>query len=314
MGETSGELSEQNWRGVIGTFCVSVVALLAICSGYLVMSDPYFVFGRENERVATRVLDVDMRRVKALQIVSRLPQTVIIGSSVVYRGIEPPPGGYNAGFSSAMGYELPVVAAIAARSPFVDTVVFGLDYFMFTDVRVPVRINADLARLDGFAKMLLSALMSTRALEASLQTDSVEPGVWFRSGFRSTPERSSAHTQADDRQQRQNVLPYRPTLIAHLGAALDALPKRNVVIYASPVSAAQWQHVVERGHEADFQRWIEDVSALARARGVPFHDLSRMPIPQDYDPCCGSSGHWFDNLHFKPSIGAAVLQRIGLSR
>jgi hypothetical protein len=93
----------------------------------------------------SRLLDVEMRKIKPLQIARTLPSTLLIGSSVVYRGIDPRELAmdigrpYNAGMSSLMADELPRLATFAADLDSTGRVVISLDYFMFSGLLPPRR-------------------------------------------------------------------------------------------------------------------------------------------------------------------------------
>jgi hypothetical protein len=258
------------------------------------------------------VLDVEMRRAKALHLLLRPASAVLIGSSVAYRGIEPASEDlYNAGIASLMASELPIAAALAAVRAERRAVLIGLDYFMFTDFSAPVHLERSLGRTEGRLKLLASSVLSFHAFRSVWAKQArLEPGVWRRNGFRTTPDRPPHLTRAIAAAQRPNMKPYDARRLALLEDALDLLRDRQVVLYLSPVSRAQRAGLLEEGLAGDFERWRKDVSALASARTMPFYDLVDLDTRDSFDPEHGSSETWFDNLHFKPSLGARVLETV----
>src|SRR3954451_11669127 len=151
-------------RALVASLALSLAAGVAATAA----GDPYWVFRRHPPWLAwtggvNRLLDVDMRRGKALQLFMRPAKTVLIGSSTVYRGIDPSDlvdgAGYNLGLSSLMADELPAIAdLLVARK--VRRVVIGLDYFMFTNFPGPPRLKTGLdhrlARAEAWIKAALS--------------------------------------------------------------------------------------------------------------------------------------------------------------
>lgn len=81
-------------RSFAASFAATVVMILGLLAGLTLWRDPYWVF-RDNPPWtrdgggASRLLDVEMRLIKPLQIARLKPQTLLIGSSVVYRGLDP---------------------------------------------------------------------------------------------------------------------------------------------------------------------------------------------------------------------------------
>ena len=152
-----------NARGFAATFVAVVAAVLLLTAAATLWCDPFWVFRAappwtRDGMGASRLLDTQMRRVKPLQIANLRPGTLLVGSSVVYRGLDPrdlapglPQPAYNAGFSSLMGEELPVLAALARDVDSIRRVVIGLDYFMFTRFPPPPPLRPELASRLGRA-------------------------------------------------------------------------------------------------------------------------------------------------------------------
>lgn len=307
-----------------------IAALILVAAvGLSLLFDPYWAFRTDPPWLkatngANRLLDTDDRRAKPLQFVMRAqPDTVLIGSSVVYRGIDPddlsPESGraFNFGLSALMSYELPTLARLIAAASAPRTVVIGLDYFAFTNFPVHVRVAPALDTGTGRMALVASSLLSWKGFSsarAGYLARTYEPGGWKPNGFRHTPDRSASATLEENRIQAAKLQGFDPALVPHLREALAALHGRRVILYLTPLSEAQRRLFAQKNLLDDWERWRDAMMATARTMNVPLHDLTRVPQFDDFDPAQGSSRYWYDNLHFKPAVGRWVLQRIGLAR
>jgi hypothetical protein len=263
-----------------------------------------------------------MRLIKPLQIVRLKPQTLLIGSSVVYRGLDPrdvsaaPGQVYNAGFSALMVRELPVLAALAVDVGSVKRVVIELDYFMFTAWPPPPPIDRKLATAAGRREALVSVVLNPKVIDNLLGRRSLrtEPGLWRGDGYKATPDFDAALVGRITREQDIAAMLYQPSALSHLERALDLLLGRDVTIVLSPMSAAQRQLIADGGRTPEMTAWRRDVASLAARRGLPFHDFVSDHPFEDFDPGKASSRYWLDTLHFKPEVGRWLLGRIGLGR
>lgn len=321
-GSTDGEA--RRWRDFSRVLALASAALLALGSGWVAYVDPLWIYRETPPWLAwtggaNRLLDAEMRRAKPFQLFSRPAATVLIGSSVVYRGLDGaglPGGAYNFGVSALLADELPTVARLVAARGGVERVAIGLDFYMFTSFPVPTRMAPG---LDGRATRLMARLrapISLRTLGGSMPFiigSAYEGGAWRFDGFKTTTDYAPATTRRIAAAQEFEPLAYRPDLMARLDEALAALESLDVRIYLSPVSAAQRALLARAGRDADLRRWRADAASTAARRGRPFRDLSRLPDYDDFDPERGSSRFWFDNLHFKPELGRRVLDEIGFT-
>ena len=314
----------QSWAHFSQTFLLLVAVGLVGGAGWMVLADPYWAFHRDPPWLAAtsganRVLDTADRRAKPLQFILReAPDAVLIGSSVVYRGIDPahapgPERLFNFGMSSLTSRELPDIAKLVASRPAVAKVFIGLDYFAFTAFAPPVRIDPGLASGAGRAHHVVTSLLTLRGLADSVAAylaPAYEPGGWKRNGFRDTPERGPDQTRRENSVRRGILMPFDPAATANLADALRVLGGRNVSVYLTPVNAAQKRLIDEKGLAGDFDRWRKGVADTAAAAGVRFFDFSDLPMFDDFDSEKGSSQFWFDNLHFKPVVGDWLLARL----
>lgn len=314
-------------NGFAASFAATVMLVVGLLAVLTLWRDPYWVFRdsppwTRDGAGASRLLDVEMRLIKPLQIARLKPQTLLIGSSVVYRGLDPRDasgvGGqvYNAGVSALMARELPTLAALAVDVGSVRQAVIELDYFMFTAWPPPPPIDRKLATASGRREALVSIVLNPKAIDnlRGRQSRRTEPGLWHGDGYKATPDFDAELVGRITREQNIAAMVYRPGDLAHLERALDLLRTRKVTIVLSPMSAAQRQLVMDGGRGAELAAWRRDVAALAAARGLPFHDLVSGHPFEDFDPAKASSRYWLDTLHFKPEVGRWLLGRIGLGR
>lgn len=314
-------------RGFATCFTVTVALAVGLLTALTLWRDPYWVF-RDNPpwtrdgAGASRLLDVEMRLIKPLQIARLKPQTLLIGSSVVYRGLDPRDVStaagqvYNAGFSALMARELPVLAALAVDVGSIRRVVIELDYFMFTAWPPPPPIERKLATASGRREALVSTVLNPKVIDnlsgsRSLRT---EPGLWHVDGYKATPDFDAELVGKVTREQNIAAMVYRPDDLAYLERGLDLLRGCDVTIVLSPMSAAQRQLVLDGGRAAELAAWRKDIAALAARRALPFHDFVSDHPFEDFDPGKASSRHWLDTLHFKPEVGRWLLGRIALGR
>ena len=313
------------WRQFSLVIVGLVVAALAGSASWMIHADPFWAFRKDPPWLAAtggrnRVLDTEDRRAKPLQFILREPpDTVLIGSSATYRGIDPDRAlgaghAFNFGLSSLTSRELPTLASLVASHPEVRHVIVGLDYFAFTRFSPPVKVSDSLAGAAGRAHHVLTSLLSWRSLESSataVVAATLEGGAWKRNGFRDTPDRGAALTAREDRAQLEILLPFEPALVAHLTTALMRLNGRDVAVYLSPVSGAQRRLLDAKGLARDFSSWRAVMAEAARSAGARFYDLADVPDFDDFDPTLGSSHYWFDNLHYKPVVGDWILRQLG---
>lgn len=313
--------------GFAAAFGITLAVILTLVSGLTFWRDPLWVFREAPPWTrdgigASSVLDVEMRLVKPLQLARIRPGTVLVGSSVAYRGLDPhdlskqvPQPAYNAGISSLMAAELPTMAALIVDIGSVRRVVLGLDYFMFTRMLPPPPMRPALATRAGRFDALVGTVLNPDAIERLARRGQVrtEPGAWRGDGFKITPDFDAALTQRVAAAQDIAAMAYWPERLRDLDTALTRLSGMELSLYLSPMSAAQRRLIVQGGRAAEFARWRADVAALAAAKGLTLHDLVDAHPFEDFDPTQGSSHFWIDNLHFKPELGRWILARLGLA-
>jgi hypothetical protein len=313
------------WRRPLLLGAAMLVAALALVAARVVWFDPYWLFRAEppwlsQDDGSNRLLDRQMRRAKSLQLMTRRFDTVLMGSSTTYHGLDPrdaDPGPrlYNAGISGVLADELQTVAAIIASRGQARRVVLGLDYYMFSRSDRTVQLDRRLRSPLGRANALAGAVIGRYAIHDAWESEvgaRTDPGRWTRDGFRITPKLEPELTRMNDAIRRRTTVALQPSTYGALHAALDRLRGREVVVYLAPVSPAQRHVLADLGLLDDLARWRENMRDLAARRGVAFHDLADLGGDDDFDPAKGSTDLWLDNLHYTPVIGRQVLEAVGL--
>ena len=313
--------------GFGATFLLTVAGLMLLTMALTIWRDPFWVLREAPPWTRaglgeSRLLDLEMRRVKPLQLARIRPQTLLVGSSVVYRGLDPAELAasaqhpvYNAGLSSLMAGELPVLAALARNVGSARRVVIGLDYYMFTSLPPPPPLRRELATAAGRAEALLRTVFNSDTIANLLSRARrhTEPGSWRADGFKTTPDFDAALTLRIAAAQDIAAMVYRPERLAGLAAALSQLSDLDVEVYLSPVSRPQLALLGEGGRLPEFGRWRADVAALVASHGLRLLDLATEHPFDDFEPGRGSSRFWIDNVHFKPEVGHWVLARLAAS-
>jgi hypothetical protein len=310
------------FNAFLRSFAIAAALTLAAGAAVTVFVDPLWIFRTHPPWLSwtggvNRLLDVDMRRAKPLQLFSRPAETVLIGSSTVYRGLRPADvaGGpaYNLGLSSLMADELPALANLAAARG-ASRIVIGLDYYMFTAFPGPPRLAGELDRPAERLAARFRAALSLRDLAGSLPSvlaSAYEPGAWRFDGFKETPDYPAAVTRRIAAEQNFAAMAYRPETLGFLAEALGRLRGRELRLYLSPMSAPELALAAAAGRAPEIARWRADVAQTARAFGIEAVDLTEAHPFDDFDPKRGSSRFWLDTLHYKPEVGRWILERVG---
>jgi hypothetical protein len=313
------------WSAFSTLFLATTAVLALLASAATILADPFWIFRREPPWLAAtgglnRALDVEMRRAKPLQFLAREGlQSVLVGSSTVYRGLRPadmPCAAdrpvYNLGLSSLMAAELPTIAGLISLRR-IPKVVVGLDYFMFTAFPGPPPLDPALLSTTGRTGAWARTVFSWRALTNSLPFmigRTYEPGQWQFDGFKITPAYPAEVTRRIASEQDFAVQAYRPETLRYLGEALASLDGAEVSLYLSPMSGAQRALAESAGRWREILQWRSDIAALAARTKTRFADLTDSHGSDDFEPSQGSSRFWLDNVHFTPEVGRWTLEQV----
>jgi len=313
------------WTGFVRLWLTVALAAVLAVAAWLGWADPYRLWRRDAPDRGGATLDLAQRFVKPLALADFAPDTVLIGSSRSYLGIDPrdvlmPPGSrtYGFGISSLSLAEIDAVVALALRAG-ARRLVIGLDEYMFDRVGTPpaVALDATMAEPAWYWRARLRSLLSGDALRASraLLTEAPrEPGTWRPDGFKAIPPRGADATVRLFAGERFADRPILPDRLVLLDGLLDRLAAAGVsaMLYIGPLSAPMRARLEEDGRWPDYERLRARIAASAARHALPLADLATGHPFAAYDPARGSSEAWFDHHHFTPRVGRWILWRLGL--
>ncbi len=311
-------------RFALTALAIALAGLLAEGS-FTAWTDPYWLWRANLSGPQNRVLDVKMRFAKAAQIITRDADVLFLGSSTVYRGLDPhslDPSlrAYNLGISSLRIVEARAYLIYALLHLRLKTGGVGLNYFMFDSrTRFEPGFEPRLEQPGYGLVVLMTALFSLDALkdcfpDRDADAQARADGTWHADGFKSTNPRTPAdveHALETDRRSSGETIPDARAYQA-LRELIEAARHAQVPvkIYISPVHD-RLRALVSEGKVGQYAQWRRRVAAIARTEGAEFFDFSQ-DTGIARSPLDGHSGYFFDGLHFMPSVGNAILNRLGL--
>lgn len=324
---------DDRYRRFILRVAASSVFLVLAAVALTTCADPFWMFDRRVERSDSAALDTQMRQAKALQVIARnleRPlQLVFIGSSTVYRGLNPevldyPAGAvYNLGISSLRIGEARAFTRHLLQVATPEAVVIGLDFFQFDGLRrSEAGFDPDIGTWNTTLESLLAAATSGNAVYNSFSVlrsrlRGKSPGAgWMRDGYRKTwPEVSeqairghiagalSVYTRADMRLE----VPYQD-----LHAMLAQLREHGVaaLVYLSPLHPRYEDAIRMSGKWSQYLQWRVRVREIAAAQGLTVFepDLRGRFTGRGFDAASGFN----DPAHFSESVGTLILHGLGL--
>ncbi len=311
---------------LVSTACVMTVGLAVVLTRY---ADPYWLNDARELRDDVPVLDVQMRFAKALQLIFRereVPlQVVLIGSSTVYRGLNPsaldyPAGAvYNLGISSLRMREAKAYVQHLLLFSRPEMVLIGLDFFQF-DGRIQTEAGFDpaLGTYSTAVEMYLTSVASTNAIGGSIRALRSTPdgdGPWSRDGYKKTAPRKAAAitTQLDNALQfYQGVDTRLPAPYEHLQEIIMMLKEKGVTIklYLSPVHSRYLSAIRLAGKESQYLEWKQRVREIAASHALPLLEIDKEHAFADaaFD---GHSG-FNDPTHFSEWVGTMIMRSMGV--
>ncbi len=307
-----------------------LLTIILMVSGfglYVRVNDPYWLWSAEPPWHRqwgghNRVLDIRHRFAKAIQVVTRRPEVIVIGSSRVYRGIdtEAPDTwhAYNLGISSLRIREARAYVRHAIRWTPAKTIVFGLDYFMFNALR-PSEPGFDEDLGDHrfvFRAIPISLFtrMAYKDVQRARQGVHGGDGYWTYSGFKITNPRSQADVERLLESFYTDKITITPQEYAAFADILDEVRLADVqlIVYVSPMNTRQVQKMKDEGEYAAFMAWKKRIGTIAREHGLDLYDFSLNNPFYDDQIAAGSSPSWIDTTHYSPVVGAWILRSIGI--
>ncbi len=303
--------------------CLFVAIGLAACFNRY--ADPYWIWRETPPWQYSPGMELRMRFAKLLQVVERRPGLILVGSSTVYRGLDPAllaPDyrAYNLGISSLRIREAEAYIAHALRQAPVRVVVLGLDFFMFDSIRtVEEGFDPRLGKGDYLVRSRLAAVAGRDALDDAysvVRHPREDPdGSWQRNGFKRTFPRSAAAITEALQPQREfyEAINVAPDGLEPLARIARACRERGVVLklYITPTHQKFLEVLHAAGKADEFKSWRESVASLARAHGVELWDFSGASRFAA-SPLDGSNPHFMDTTHFSPVLGAELMHEMRL--
>jgi hypothetical protein len=311
------------------TFTLAAMAALVVLTGALLVAvDPYWLWREappwtENGRGENRLLNTQMRFAKALQVVTRQPELILIGSSRVYRGMDPErlsgpaAEAYNLGLSSMRIHESVAYLRHALRWTRARTVVFGFDFFAF-DARVPWEdgFDPDLGTLNFVLNAFPSALTNVRAALALRRPQRDPDGTWAANGFKHSEPRSA--DMLERLAAEASNLRYDGFVLdeSGLAALADVLHEARgggleLRLFISPLHEDEWALLERAGLAPRYAHWQRALYALAAELELTLWDFTAPNPFAGADLTGGSNRYYLDVSHYSPVVGDLILDRLG---
>lgn len=307
-------------RWVVFTLVVPAAVIACAVAG----ADPYglwreYVPGRANPPLENR-----MRFTKSLQVFAQRPDTVFIGSSVVYRGLDPADladgSVYNLGISSLRIVEAESYVRAILRGQRPKLIVMGVDYFAFDSViRTEPGFDSTLDRPEYPLKAAFAALLSTHAIKdawRSVRTGAIDrDGEWRRNGYKATRHRTAAEVEEILRSAEEFFGKARiaRSELPALTRIIEMTQREGVrLILFVPPYHSRWIDASEKSRQAlGFDAWLAAITEIAKTHGAELWDFARAN-PWSRGPMGVGSDWYIDASHFSPLMGRWIMQRIGL--
>jgi hypothetical protein len=309
---------------VFGVFLIGGLfsfLMINVCLNLYV--DPFFVFRRTPFESRHLHIDEQQRFAKSLQVITRQPKVVLLGSSRVYRGFDVEGEIYNMGVSSMTLIEASSYVKHILKFTSAQKIVLGLDFWMIDEIR-PTQVGWDKKTgtisytLKSFLRALFRGNEAFLTLKESICNNKSPPieEKWNYDGFFYTNRRSKnevdsmllSYEQSFQKTQLQlEMLSYLEDIIRQC-----KIKKVKLYIYLSPLHPAT-KKVYQKSNNADyFDPWRKKVQLICEEDNIPFYDLSNML--NDSQPLDkGSTDIWLDYSHFSPKVGRKILQGFGLN-
>lgn len=322
-------------------YLVRVLATVLVLSAALftfnILVDPLGLFrivtipGVNNDR--RPALESGHRSIREIEIVRRMPDTLILGTSRELYGIEPSQvshrfGGrvHNASIAAATLGDFEGLLIGAGAAVGVRKVLIGLDYFSFDDRRIPaLPATAGIGSIAVRSlRQVLRATATVPGLIQSIETIGASrcrpDGEEFPAdGHRvleiaispcglsrqpiPTPEAAAGVIALFDFDSQAGAMAAFDRILRHcVDRALECHPFIGPMhgVYLSALRQSDW---------ARFQSWKADLAAVAARYDVVLLDLSSA-LPASKLPFAQRPDRFYDTLHYGTQIGAATLDAL----
>jgi hypothetical protein len=298
--------------------------------------------------IKTEQTDGGGRVGKSIQLWQRDPDTLILGSTRTWLGIDPKDpalrgaDAYNAAVLDASLNEVVAIGRFALRYNQPRRMLIGLDFTMFGSAR-PERKDFGESGFDGdpMPLVLLRSMIQPQAIKDALQTVegnvSGETALDESDGFRRHPGEASyqlAFQQVLARDYLGGRAIYRkfrydPATIAQLQRFLRRAASNGVevTLFTAPVHARQLEAIEVAGLAPVFDRWLSDltravadVNSDAHTRHpatlwsfTGYNSVATEEVPDRGDQRTTMNWYW-DSSIYKPALGSLILARLSGGR
>lgn len=265
---------------------------------------------------------------KALQIVFRQPEIIIIGSSRVYRGFdfedlpyEKKDIFYNGGISGLTLTEALGYIKQTSRFTRVKHIILGLDLWMMDKNKLfHEGFNEHLGEFQDLCNSFFISLFSFEALEDSFEEfkslfslSKKNKGFWKKNGFFKTApltkEEIDSFLESYEKSLQPIVIDLKQLLTLEKVILLCKEKNIQLSIYISPLHKKTFNIYEKMKLGEIFHDWIEIIKNLCQTQGVPFFDFSKDYFKKSPD-LLGSTNIWIDYSHFSPVVGNLILKKI----
>lgn len=292
---------------------------------FVLYMDPYALYRANPIELANSASDLRMRFVKGAQVVFRHTNLILLGSSTVYRGLDPSMlvgvRAYNAGVSSLRMREVVHYVNHIQMVTSADRIILGLEFFMFDGaVQTESGFDPRLGTLEGALMHSIGAIFSRQAiLDAwrQLRThDRDKDGVWFPNGFKQTNPRSqdqnsSQLERAKSFYQKVNALldePYEDLRIVIRSCQARGI---RMQLFFTPSHRSYVNVIEQAGRGEQYRLWRRRVTEIVGEEGGELYDMA-IENPAIDVLLAGSNLHYIDPSHYSTAQGAAILAALGL--
>jgi len=323
----------RQWIGFNLLFGFSIAVPLLMVSGFNFLIDPYGVYNeffilRELNYYKPKKEDND-RLYKSIEILHLKPNTILLGSSRVKRGLDPDHPAlqsftpvYNLGLNGANIYELRrYLEHTLVNNPRLKQVILGLDFFTF---------DRHISNQPGFAeyrlekkhiswKDIINTTLSLETLAGSYETIeanfetpksqylSAHKGFlpYFKIEDGNTKIRFQGSTKLFFIEHQNYQLSEKYMEDLKIIIQLCKRNKINLIVFISPVHAIRLQSIYASGKWSIFEEWKRQVVDLM---GSVWDFSDHNSVNQE--PLSETMNHYVDDSHYTKPIGDWVLNRI----
>jgi hypothetical protein len=292
---------------------------------YNFYKDPYWFWTDKPNWKHSLSLDTKQRFIKPIKAIKYNADLLIIGSSRVYRGIDPDEflkygykKPYNLGISSLKIYEMYHILKNHFKINHPKKIVIGLDYWMFNiDSLKEKDFKEDAIKQNYiyfYINNLIGSLLSYSAFKDSRKkTKDIESteGSWKENGFHKTTKRETETSilMLDGYTSYLKDFNYKKISINFIEKIIKLCSKKNIelAIYISPIHFQTLLSYFNSKNFNKFNEWKESISLSCSKNNIHFIDFSN-DFLKFFKTEPGTN--WLDYSHFSPIIGNKIISKM----